>query len=163
MGLARVAFRSPASFLASSVRLNLARSAWRSCLWLALTLLAWGAAGAQVTLLPAWQQQSPATSPSARDGAAMAYDAAHGQVVMFGGDDSSGNPLKETWTYDGVTWTHQFPATSPSARRDASMTYDAAHNQVVLFGGTDGTSLSPTHGPGTGRPGLSSPSSRALR
>ena len=32
-----------------------------------------------------WTKQSPATHPPARDGAAMAYDAATGTVVLFGG------------------------------------------------------------------------------
>ncbi len=32
-----------------------------------------------------WSQQSPATSPSARGGASMAYDPATGQMVLFGG------------------------------------------------------------------------------
>ena len=32
-----------------------------------------------------WTQQAPAVHPSARYGAAMAYDAATGNVVLFGG------------------------------------------------------------------------------
>ena len=32
-----------------------------------------------------WSQLVPAVSPSARTGAAMAYDAARNQVVLFGG------------------------------------------------------------------------------
>ena len=89
---------------------------------------------AQVTPAPTWSQQSPATSPSARAFAAMAYDAGTNQVVLFGGQDSSGN-LNDTWTWNGTTWTQMSPATSPPARRGAAMTYDAGTNQVVLFGG----------------------------
>ena len=33
-----------------------------------------------------WTQQTPATSPPARESASMAYDAATGTVVLFGGD-----------------------------------------------------------------------------
>ncbi len=34
---------------------------------------------------PDWTQQAPATSPPARDFASMAYDAATGNIVLFGG------------------------------------------------------------------------------
>src|SRR5205823_770576 len=34
-----------------------------------------------------WTQQSPATSPAAREAHAMAYDPSHAQVVLFGGDN----------------------------------------------------------------------------
>jgi hypothetical protein len=36
----------------------------------------------------------------------MAYDAARGEVVMFGGRNFSG-PYGETWTWDGTDWTQQ--------------------------------------------------------
>jgi Kelch motif/NHL repeat len=80
-----------------------------------------------------WTQQSPATSPPARYGASMAYDASNGQVVLFGGYGSG--YLGDTWTWNGTTWTQQSPATSPPARYGASMAYDASNGQVVLFGG----------------------------
>jgi uncharacterized protein (TIGR03437 family) len=69
----------------------------------------------------------------------MAYDAAHGQVVLFGGDgsqDFNGLPLNDTWVWDGDTWTQKSPQTSPPARAAHAMAYDAAHSQVVLFGGS---------------------------
>jgi hypothetical protein len=80
-----------------------------------------------------WTQQNPSTSPSARNSASMAYDAATGQMVLFGG--LSGTDLNDTWTWDGTTWTQLSPATSPPARYGASMVYDAASGQMVLFGG----------------------------
>ncbi len=67
----------------------------------------------------------------------MAYDAATGTVVLFGGNDLFG-ALADTWTWDGTTWTQRHPATSPSARTSASMAYDAATGTVVLFGGGHG-------------------------
>ena len=67
----------------------------------------------------------------------MAYDAATGQVVLFGG--TNGSNLGDTWTYNGTTWTQQSPATSPSARSESTMAYDAATGQVVLFGGNNGS------------------------
>jgi hypothetical protein len=65
----------------------------------------------------------------------MAYDAARGQVVLFGGSCSSGG-LNDTWVWDGANWVQKFPATSPPARWAHAMAYDAARGQVVLFGGT---------------------------
>jgi hypothetical protein len=78
-----------------------------------------------------WTKQAPATSPPFRFDAAMAYDAATGNIVLFGGI-----PLyDDTWTWDGSTWTKQAPASHPPARYGAAMAYDAATGNVVLFGG----------------------------
>jgi cysteine-rich repeat protein len=68
----------------------------------------------------------------------MAYDAARGRVVLFGGHDGALDG--ETWEYDGVTatWTLVTPSgSSPSARGSHAMAYDAARNRVILFGGSD--------------------------
>ena len=62
-----------------------------------------------------WTKQHPATSPPARDSASMAYDAATGTAVLFGGALPH-LALADTWTWDGSTWTKQHPATSPPAR-----------------------------------------------
>jgi hypothetical protein len=84
-----------------------------------------------------WTKQTPATSPPARFGAAMAYDAATGEVVLFSGEKRTGL-LGDTWAWNGSTWTKQTPATSPPARFGAAMAYDAATRDVVLFGGLGG-------------------------
>ena len=59
-----------------------------------------------------WVHRTPTTSPSARSGPSMVYDAAIGEVVLFGGYNSGG--LNDTWTYDGSEWTqlvaHHQPA-----------------------------------------------------
>jgi uncharacterized protein (TIGR03437 family) len=81
-----------------------------------------------------WTEKAPQTSPSARAGHSMAYDAAHGQVVMFGGY-SDGVVSSDTWVWDGSNWTQKTPQTSPSARIYYAMAYDSAHGQTVLFGG----------------------------
>ena len=90
----------------------------------------------QASTAPAvtWTKQAPAASPSARVDAAMAYDAATGNLVLFGGDGDHGVG-GDTWTWDGSTWTKQAPAASPPAREGAAMAYDAATGNVVLFGG----------------------------
>jgi hypothetical protein len=69
----------------------------------------------------------------------MAYDAATGTVVLFGGIDSTGGHLfNDAWVWDGATWTKQTPKTSPPGRAEAPMAYDAATGNVVLFGGAGG-------------------------
>jgi uncharacterized protein (TIGR03437 family) len=88
-----------------------------------------------------WAQKSPQTSPPARFAHAMAYDSAHGQVVLFGGENSANFLLSDTWVWDGANWTQKFPQTSPPAREAHAMVYDSAHGQVVLFGGNGGASL----------------------
>ena len=125
-----------------------ARIALACCTVVAATLVALaapsGPAGADAPTAN-WAQLSPATSPTARGGPAMAYDPATGNMVLFGGDNSGGL-LADTWTWNGTTWTQLSPATSPPARFGASMAYDPATGNMVLFGGdgTGGTYLSDT-------------------
>jgi hypothetical protein len=76
------------------------------------------------------------TGPSARNRAALAFDLARSQYVLFGGTDDQGE-LDDTWTYDGTAWT-QVADTGPSPRAGHAMAYDPAREQVVLFGGLRG-------------------------
>ena len=95
-----------------------------------------------------WTQLSPATSPSARQDAAMAYDPATAQMILFGGSASSASSggLAETWNWTGTTWTQLSPTASPPARTWATLAYDPSTHQMVLFGGinTGGTLLNDT-------------------
>src|SRR2546428_13596664 len=68
----------------------------------------------------------------------MAYDAADGYVLLFGGVHSS--VLGDTWEFHSGAWTQLSTSSSPPARWLASMVYDAADGYVLLFGGYDGTS-----------------------
>jgi hypothetical protein len=102
-----------------------------------------------------WTEQSPATSPPARDDASMAYDPSTGNMVLFGGYDGSGGYLNDTWTWDGTTWTQQSPVTSPPARVGASMAYDPSTGNMVLFGGAGNSGFLDdtwTYGPITSGP-----------
>ena len=101
---------------------------------------------------PAGAAAPPAPSPRYNIG--MAYDATHGQVVLFGGWGDSGD-LDDTWTWDGTGWTKRKPAASPPARCSMGMAYDAARGEVVLFGGIRQRTSSTTPGPGTARTGPS--------
>jgi Galactose oxidase, central domain len=87
-------------------------------------------------LAPTWTRQAPASSPPARADAAIAYDAATGTVVLFGGSGANGS-FSDTWTWDGSTWSKQNPAPHPGGLTVASMAYDAATRTVVLFGGAN--------------------------
>jgi hypothetical protein len=80
----------------------------------------------------------PATNPPARAFAAMAYDFAHGQVVLFVGNADNNalySFLNDTWVWDGTNWMQKFPLHSPSARDRHAMAYDSVRGEVVLFGG----------------------------
>lgn len=81
--------------------------------------------------------------PSPRRRAAMTYDAARGELVLFGGWNGS-SELGDTWIWNGSRWSQLTPSPSPSARQYHSMAYDTAHQQVVLFGGSGGGDLSDT-------------------
>jgi hypothetical protein len=97
-----------------------------------------------------WTKLAPAagTSPEARTNAAMVYDGYAGLFVMFGGANSAGVLLEETWTFNtsGNVWT-QVPVangTGPSARVGAQMAFDTVSDRTILFGGVSATTMEPT-------------------
>lgn len=77
--------------------------------------------------------------PPAREEAAMAYDAQRREVVLFGGCRGQGGimvsscsePLKDTWTWDGVAWAERHPAATPGDSFGL-MTYDAKVGRIVF-------------------------------
>jgi hypothetical protein len=86
-----------------------------------------------------WFEQTPVTSPSARQDAVMAYDPATGQMVLFGGAGVGGNVasfLNDTWTWDGTNWFQQHPDNPPPARTGATLVYDPVSARLILFGGS---------------------------
>jgi hypothetical protein len=86
-----------------------------------------------------WRPVAPATSPSARVGQGMAFDAGRGVVVLFGGfDGRSHQYLNDTWEYDGAAWTARRIPNSPPAGLYPAMAYDVARGVVVAFGGFGG-------------------------
>lgn len=47
-----------------------------------------------------WVLQHPSSAPSDRYAAAAAYDAAHNEIVLFGGTGFGDGPQRtDTWTY----------------------------------------------------------------
>lgn len=97
-----------------------------------------GSALASSTTNVTWQQvnANPPVPPS-RDSAAMAYDSADNEMVLFGGEyvTGSGGCYSDTWTFSGGSWTQLTVSPAPTARWGASMVYDAADGYVLLFGG----------------------------
>ncbi|HEX9892259.1 MAG TPA: kelch repeat-containing protein [Actinomycetota bacterium] len=89
----------------------------------------------------AWHDRTPALpslSPPARQSTAMAFDAARGEIVLFGGWHSDRDVLLgDTWTWNGSSWQLEVTLTAPPALRSHRMAYDAARQEVVLYGGLD--------------------------
>ncbi len=53
---------------------------------------------------PTWTQRSPAGTPGARYGATGVYNPGNDQLIIFGGDNGSGD-LNDTWYLDDANWT----------------------------------------------------------
>lgn len=88
--------------------------------------------------------------PSPRYLAALAYDVAHDDYVLFGGQTRTGTS-GETWILRRTgssakrpaQWTQAKPQHNPSPRRDAAMAWDPIGHVVLMYGG-----LVPDHAEG---------------
>jgi hypothetical protein len=90
-----------------------------------------------------WTQQFPATSPSARAGAAMAYDPVTAGMVLFGGTSNGLSFLGDTWTWDGTTWTQRSSGSSATACVFCSMAYDPSGGLILYNAASGGAALTP--------------------
>ena len=88
--------------------------------------------------------------PPARSDHTMAFDAAHGEVLLYGGSTFDGQESEypqDLWAWDGNTWTQKCTTAEctdvlPPGRSNASLTYDSHRDLTVLFGGWNaGTGL----------------------
>ncbi|MGA2113024.1 MAG: kelch repeat-containing protein [Anaerolineales bacterium] len=92
-----------------------------------------------------WTDMKPSTSPSARSGQVMAYDAKADRVIMWGGDtgwEDQGLPKDQSvwsYAYNTNTWQETKPGTGmwPDCRDDAAMAYDAKSDRMIMTGGYD--------------------------
>ena len=85
----------------------------------------------------AWSARAPFPSnpkPPARAIHAMAFDAARGNTVLFGGLLFGSVSANDTWIWNGTNWT-RLSVAGPSARAGHQMVYDSHRQVVVLFGG----------------------------
>lgn len=80
-----------------------------------------------------WQQRSSG-GPKPRWDAAMTYDAARGEVVLYGGTEDQGT-FGDTWVWNGSYWREHFGIAGPGPRGCPSMTFDDRRCRVILFGG----------------------------
>ena len=106
----------------------------------AALLLLTGTAAAQAP----WTQLSPASGPSAREGAATAND---GSTMYLSGGKQGTNVggYDELWSFDGTDWTLETPAGGGFPARGTHATaWDAARSVLVLFGGTTNSPVWPT-------------------
>ncbi|MCX5977083.1 MAG: hypothetical protein NTV33_09730 [Coprothermobacterota bacterium] len=89
--------------------------------------------------LASWTNLNPSNQPSTRYGHDMAYDSQSGKVILFGGSNTSGSGLNDTWAYDpaGNTWTNRSPSNSPPARSAYAMAFDSQSGKVILYGGVN--------------------------
>ncbi len=81
-----------------------------------------------------WSQRAPAVAPAPRTGAAMTYDSARQQVILYGGYAQDGI-FNDLWTWNGITWQQQHPAQMPPERQQGNLVYDEATQQAILFAG----------------------------
>jgi hypothetical protein len=103
-------------------------------------------AAAAVAQRVAWNQLLVG-GPSAREGAAMAYDSTRFVNVLFGGVGPQCGPqgyCSDTWEWNGYGWS-QRPAAGPEPREWSAMAYDSARRLTVLYGGF--VTFGSTHGP----------------
>jgi hypothetical protein len=73
---------------------------------------------------------STSTSPTNGAGGGLAFDAAHGEMVLL-----TMNTM-QTWTFDGTNWTKRTPATTPSPEVWAfDMAFHPPSGLVIFYGG----------------------------
>lgn len=93
-----------------------------------------------------WTETADPNPPPARGGASMAFDPTWppvhvgdqpGGIVLFGGFDTNGLPLGDTWEWRDF-WMNRSGAADPPARAGAAMASSAAR-ATVLFGGESGS------------------------
>ncbi len=88
-----------------------------------------------------WTLLDDGGGPSPRLVHRMAYDAARGELMVFGGSAPSTSGYNaETWLWDGSSW-RQAPAPMAPTRRAGSvaLAYDPLRQVIVLHNGVDAT------------------------
>jgi hypothetical protein len=89
-----------------------------------------------------WSKVATETSPSVRSSAAMAYDPARKNLIMFGGTSSSGRVTpNDTWEWSSATrqWTPMKIKDSPAPRLAHAMVTDTTRGKILMFGGSVST------------------------
>ena len=85
-----------------------------------------------------WTERTPFARPQARASHTMAFDAARGRLVLFGGAGGlTPTTRDDTWEWDGTTWRARGRVVVPGQRFAHAMAYDSARRVMVLFGGSE--------------------------
>lgn len=83
-----------------------------------------------------WRELNDSVHPPALVGAAMAYDPALKEVVLFGGASETGQFNGTTWLWTvSHGWTVGRTSPALTGRMFAAMTYDGADGDIYMFGG----------------------------
>lgn len=100
-----------------------------------------------------WTELTPANAPTPRADSAAAINPATGEIILFGGQDSSGY-REDTWSWDGTTWTEVTTDTVPDiaysyytamafdSGEGVWVLYDSWNRETWIFDGTDWTYVS---------------------
>ena len=83
-----------------------------------------------------WREVPFTDGPSARHAVGATFDATRGEMVLFGGTDSTGM-RNDLWSWNGARWL-QLAADGPPARVMGGLAHDARRDRLVLFGGRRG-------------------------
>jgi hypothetical protein len=76
--------------------------------------------------------------PVPRSSMVFVYMTNLGEALLFGGRDSAGRALADTWTWTGGCWSQHDPVLAPEPRDHASALYDPDRHAVLLYGGRGG-------------------------
>ncbi len=89
-----------------------------------------------------WANLTPESSPPGRYGAAMAYDAFDGEILLFGGiSPATAQPVGDTWAYANGAWQEVCPGNfggaacdnGPLPGADIALTYDPNGSRIVAY------------------------------
>jgi Kelch motif protein/galactose oxidase-like protein/flagellar hook capping protein FlgD len=89
--------------------------------------------------VPTWTQLAPIGSPpTPRTDMSAVFDPRRNRMVIFGGLDSTGYNLNDTWVLtlaEPPIWIQLLRAGAPPERRSAAMAYDSLRDQIIVQGG----------------------------
>jgi len=78
----------------------------------------------------------PTPHPGPRVEHAMAYDAARGEVLLFGGSNGGLQVFGDLWAWDGSQWALK-STSGPAARMGAILAFNPTTQHMMLYGGSD--------------------------
>lgn len=90
-----------------------------------------------------WNSQAPANFPSARSGAAMAFDPTTNRALLFGGT-AGFSTSNQTWAFNGLNWAQLTPTASPTGKTGMQLVHDPVRGVFVMYGSSN---TSPFGGP----------------